>query len=120
MDYNSPLDVTRHFIRTHMEQRDLEAALACLTDRIEWFGTGAFEVVRGKEDARRFLSSEITAFPAGYQVAFRDMTETMLTEDVGTVLGQILLTDRTMGSQLSCRITTTCVRQNSCFLVASL
>ncbi|MEG1988491.1 MAG: nuclear transport factor 2 family protein, partial [Oscillibacter sp.] len=110
MDCNSPLDVTRHFIRTHMEQRDLDAALACLTEKIEWFGTGVFELVRGKEDARRFLIGEITAFPAGYQVDFTDMTETMLTEDVGTVLGQVLLTDRTMGSQLNCRITATCVR----------
>lgn len=120
MHCKSPLDVTRHFIHTHMEQRDLEAALACLTDKIEWFGTGVFEVVHGKEEARRFLVGEITAFPAGYQVDFADITETMLTEDVGTVLGRVLLTDRTMGSQLSCRITTTCVRQDGRFLLAAL
>ncbi|MEG2146915.1 MAG: diguanylate cyclase [Lachnospiraceae bacterium] len=120
MHCNSPLIIVQHFIHAHMEQRNLEDAVACLTDTIEWFGTGVLEIVHGKEEARQFLMREITTFPMGYQVVFEDMSETMLTENVGTVLGQLLITDRAMGSELHCRVTATCVRQNESFLLASL
>ncbi|MEG2199344.1 MAG: PAS domain-containing protein, partial [Anaerovorax sp.] len=117
---NSPTSITQHFIRTHMEQRNLEEALSCLTEGVTWFGTGAFEVVRGKNQARQFLAEEIKAFPAGYTIAFSDMTQTMLTEDTGTVFGRVLVTDHMMGSQIDCRITATCVQWDGCFLIASL
>ncbi|MEG1192020.1 MAG: PAS domain-containing protein [Clostridia bacterium] len=117
---HSPIAVTQHFIRAHMEARDLAGALSCLTDAIAWFGTGAFEVVRGKDEARRFLAEEIAAFPAGYTVDFVDMTENMLTEDCATVFGCVRATDRVMGSQMDCRVTAACVRCADRFLIASL
>ncbi|MEG1869462.1 MAG: diguanylate cyclase [Oscillospiraceae bacterium] len=117
---NSPIAITQHFIRTHMEQRNLGEALACLTDNISWFGTGAFEIVHGKESAWRLLLEEISQFPPGYTIAFENMSETMLTEDCGTVFGNVLITDHTMGSQLECRLTTACVRSNGYFLISSL
>ncbi|MEG1997143.1 MAG: hypothetical protein RR051_01730, partial [Clostridiales bacterium] len=75
MNCHSPLAITQHFIRTHLEKRNLEDALSCLTDTVEWFGTGAFEVVQGKKAARLFLAGEISALPAGYTVAFENMSE---------------------------------------------
>ncbi|MEG1730291.1 MAG: diguanylate cyclase [Oscillospiraceae bacterium] len=117
---NSPIAVTQHFIRAHMEQRNLDEALSCLTDTVEWFGTGAFEIVRGKAEARHCLSEEIASYPGGYNIAFENMSETLLTENSGTVFGSMLVTDNTMGSQLDCRVTATCVRREGGFLIASL
>ncbi|MEG0780967.1 MAG: PAS domain-containing protein, partial [Oscillospiraceae bacterium] len=89
-------------------------------DTVSWFGTGAFEIVHGKEEARSFLAEEIDAFPTGYTIAFENMTETMLTEEAGTVFGSMLVTDRAMGSQVNCRVTTACVRRGDRFFIASL
>ncbi|MEG0590523.1 MAG: diguanylate cyclase [Lachnospiraceae bacterium] len=117
---SSPIATTQHFIRAHMEQRNLEEAMECLTDTVTWFGTGAFEIVRGKEEARRFLTEEIRSFPEGYEISFLDMTEMMLTKEAGTVFGSMVVTDRVMESQVNCRITATCKRCGECFLIVSL
>ncbi|MEG1505000.1 MAG: nuclear transport factor 2 family protein, partial [Lachnospiraceae bacterium] len=117
---SSPITTTQHFIRAHMEQRNLEEAMECLTDTVTWFGTGAFEIVRGKEEARRFLAEEIRSFPEGYEISFLDMTEMMLTEEAGTVFGSMVVTDRVMESQVNCRITAACKRCGEYFLIVSL
>ncbi|MEG1868886.1 MAG: GGDEF domain-containing protein [Clostridiales bacterium] len=116
----SPMEITQYFIRTHMEKRNLEDALSCLTDTIMWFGTGEFETVHGKEEAKRNLIEEITAFPVGYTIDFKNMSETMLTRDCGTVFGQMSVTDHAMKSRLECRVTTNCVKVNGSFLIDSL
>ncbi|MEG1469940.1 MAG: PAS domain-containing protein [Anaerovoracaceae bacterium] len=116
----SPIATTQYFIRTHMEQRNLEEALDCLTEDISWFGTGAFEVVHGKEEAKDFLMDEIDLFPEGYDIEFLDMSETMVGDSIGTVFGQLLVTDKKMGSQINCRITATCIREKENFLISSL
>ncbi len=120
MQRNTPLSVTEAFFRIHLEQRDLEGALACLTEQINWFGTGAFEVVRNKEDARKLLSEEIDSMPGGYTVEIPELTEQMLTPDFGTVFGRVVVEDKENSIRLDCRITTTCIRQGKNFLICSL
>ncbi|MEG2410972.1 MAG: sensor domain-containing diguanylate cyclase [Erysipelotrichaceae bacterium] len=120
MKYFTPLEVTKEFILTHMEKRNLEDALACLSKNIQWFGTGSFEVVHGIDDAYRLLSEEIKAFPQGYTITFDEMSEVMLKDDVGSVLGKVMVMDRECNSEIECRLTTTCVKENDGFVISIL
>ncbi|MEG2453034.1 MAG: diguanylate cyclase [Clostridium sp.] len=117
---NSPLAITQLFIRSHIEERNLEGALSCLADMIVWFGIGDFELIHGKKEACRYLTEEIDAFPNGYKIDFLDMTETMLTEDSGTVFGHILITDPRKKSRLDCRLTSVCMKCDDHFLITTL
>ncbi|MEG0265489.1 MAG: sensor domain-containing diguanylate cyclase [Erysipelotrichaceae bacterium] len=120
MNNFTPLEVTQHFILTHMEQRNLDDAVSCLSKNIQWFGTGAFEVVHGIDDAYYLLSKEIDSFPQGYTITFHDMSEVMLNEYVGSVVGKVLVMDHELNSEIECRLTTTCVKEENGFVISIL
>ncbi len=117
---NSPLSALQSFCLAHLEQRDVEKALTFVTDDITWFGTGAFEVVHNKDDARRLLQEEIDSMPAGYTIEFVDMSQRMLTQEAGSVFGRLLLTDKAEGVRMDCRVTACCTRAEQKFVIASL
>ena len=116
----TPQMAVEEYFRKRFAERDLNGALCCLTDDIEWFGTGAFEKVCGIQEAARSMSEDISQSPAGYAVEFTEIRAKTPSPDWGSVTGKLTLSEPRFGSSMECRFTATCVRCEDGFRISVL
>ena len=56
------------FFDAYLVRRDITGTMACLTEGIQWVGTGISEIVCGREQAERSLKSEFSQSPEAYRI----------------------------------------------------
>ena len=75
-------DLLIHFFDAYLVKRDLERALACLSDDIVSLGTGAHEVALNKGELKKLMEAEFAEIPGGFRYEIKDYCEHWYREDL--------------------------------------
>lgn len=102
-------------------QRDLAAALCCLTEDICWYaGDDASAEIKGKAQATQRVLQGILQTPEMTRIDDTALRAHLLTQDSVHVFGSLLLTSKA-GLPLACPVSAVCTRtQSGGLLIASL
>lgn len=110
------------FLQYYLGERNAEAALALLTDRIISIGTGEHELARGKEELRSLMEEEFKELPEPLQYKIYDYMEV---PELDSVCNQFMnvLARVNMGEdviEMRCRLTSTCVKEGEDWKISCL
>lgn len=78
--------IVRSFFNAYLVLRDMEGTLACLTEDVQWIGTGESEIVNGIGQAEQALRTEFALSPEPYRIEYGDFTENVLTDACSAVM----------------------------------
>ena len=100
------------FFLYYLGERNMERALALLTDEVISIGTGKQEVARGKEELRKLMQQEYTEMPEPLKYELYDYQEMMAGADVCNIFANVVTTMTTAGvaAEMRSRLTCTCVK----------
>lgn len=118
MQEGTAKEIVLSFFEQYLIRSDLEGTLACLTEDIQWVGTGRAELVQGKEEAERVLREEFALDQENYRFEPLSCREQPITETSSAVM----LTARVeRGSvRLEIRVTAACVETPGGWRIASI
>lgn len=106
-------DLLIHFFDAYLVKRDLERALACLSDNIVSLGTGAHEVALNKGELKKLMEAEFAEIPGGFRYEIKDYCEHWYREDLyGVYCAVAVVMPEEAGAEvtLSTRLTMTAAK----------
>ena len=74
------------FFEAYLVRRDVGGTLACLTEDIQWVGTGKSEMVYGRMQAEQALYSEFSIMPESCQIVYETLEESAAAANCAVVL----------------------------------
>lgn len=83
---NDAVKVVQTFFKAYLTGRDVERTLACLTERVQWIGTGISELVSGRIQAERALREEFEQAPQPYRIEYESIEERIVSDACAVVL----------------------------------
>lgn len=111
MKYETPLEITKRFIKEDFINRNLLGAIDCLSRDISWFGTGENEEVSNIVEAENYISKEIHADSEPYEVEYISQKEQLVCEGIGNANIKVKFTAKEIS--IICRITSfTCIEDH--------
>ena len=121
MRYDSAKEVLETLIHAFYEKRDVELALSCVTDDVEWTGTEEEESGKNKEEVRLILQNAVRTIPGPFQVNFKVPREQKLTDEITifSLKGQYMQVPGT-NYDFPVRATICCVRTNDGWLISNI
>lgn len=78
--------IVKDFFDAYLVQRNVDQALACLTETVHWFGTGKSRIVRGRDSAEQALRKEFTEKPESSRIEYESIEEFPGREDCSFVM----------------------------------
>lgn len=121
MKYNSGLEVLGALMQAYYEERNIEAALDCVTDDVQWVGTEGFDNANGKDELRKLLEADVEAFPDSFQIELGEPMVQEIRDDVVMIVAfgkQVAVPNVICG--FSIRGTVCCVKQDGGWLVRNV
>ena len=76
----------KRFFDAYLTQRDIEATMDCLTEEVQWVGTGRSEMVYGREQAKQALLMEFSQAPGSCHIEYESLEEVLISERCAAVL----------------------------------
>ena len=72
MGYENARAVLDAVVKAYYEERNIEDTIACVTDDIEWVGTESDDSAKGKDELRRLLTDDVSAFPGAFSIQLEE------------------------------------------------
>ncbi|MFA6829614.1 MAG: response regulator [Bacilli bacterium] len=121
IDYAGISVIIEKLINSYYHNRDLETFLTCVTDDISYFGTEKDEEVFGKENLRKLLEKDISAFPDSFDISLEEPKIKAYSEDhvMVTVIGKQESIPFVICG-FSIRATVSIIRENGIWLVDNI
>lgn len=106
------IETVQAFFDAYLTQRDLERTLSCLTDDIQWIGTGISEMVCGHSQAEEALRREFGLAPEPCGIVYGNIDESICSD----LCAVVLLTAHVHTAVLNegcfwLRVTATCITE---------
>lgn len=110
------------FFRHYLTERNLEDTLALTTDTVISVGTGEQEIAHNQRELRQLVECEFKELPDPLQYEIIDYMQTPIINDVCTVLISLWVKVQSgnMVSEMTPRLTCTCVKENGMWKIACL
>ncbi len=116
-------DLLTQFFDAYLVKRDMESALACLSDQVISLGTGAQELALDKEGLRELMRHEFESIPGGFYYVIGDYRENWYSDELCGVYCSVL-TSMTDGNgvevSFQTRLTMTAARLEGRWQILSL
>ncbi|WP_343209524.1 PAS domain-containing protein [Anaerolentibacter hominis] len=83
---NDAVKAVHTFYDAYLVKRDAEGALSCLTENIQWIGTGKSELFCTRAQVELALHTEIAQSPEPYRIDYESEEEVVITDHYAVVL----------------------------------
>lgn len=78
--------VVQTFFDAYLVRRDKDKTLSCLTDQVQWIGTGRSEMAFGRLEVERALMEEFAQVPESCRIEYGRLEETLTADNCAVVL----------------------------------
>lgn len=113
--------IVKTFFDAFLVRRDVEASLACLTQKIQWVGTGKDMIVNGRAQAEQALCAELAQMTGRFRIEYESIQESVASDACAVVLLTVSIYPQEEIDAIWLRVTATCVeRQDGTCQIASL
>ena len=114
--------IVETFFDACLVRRNVEASLACLTQEVQWMGTGRFKIVNGRTQVQQTMRMELAQVPEAFRIEYKSIQETVASDDCAVVLLTMCLYPQAKGADaVWLQVTAACVEnQKGLCQIASL
>lgn len=110
------------FFDAYLVRQDIEDSLACLTQEIQWVGTGKSKTAIGRSQAEQALKAEFSQIPIMFRIKYENIEEIVASDTCAVVLLTVSACPPMKGTDaFQLLVTATCVEnQDGLCRIASL